>query len=102
MPKQKVATNDVIILRDENPDMTMADMGRNLGVSRERIRQILKSNNKPTKTKPNVQKYFCPRCGKGYKHVDHFPKKTGLCNNCFLKLPLATRQEQRRNMRNTY
>jgi hypothetical protein len=102
LPKQKVAKNDVIILRDENPDMTMADMGRNLGVSRERIRQILKSNNKPTKTKPNVQKYFCPRCGKGYKHVDHFPKKTGLCNNCFLKLPLATRQEQRRNMRNTY
>ena len=102
MPKQKVAKNDVIILRDENPDMTMADMGRNLGVSRERIRQILKSNNKPTKTKPNVQKYFCPRGGKGYKHVDHFPKKTGLCNNCFLKLPLATRQEQRRNMRNTY
>ena len=102
MPRQKIAENDVLILRDENPDMTMADIGRKLSVSRERVRQILKSNNKPTKTKPNVQKYFCPRCGKGYKHVDHFPKKTGLCANCFSKLPLQIRQQQRRNMRKVY
>ena len=102
MPKQKIAENDVLILRDENPDMTMAEIGRNLGVSRERVRQILNNHNKPTKTKPNVQKYFCPRCGKGYKHVDHFPKKTGLCSTCYNKLPLSVKQQQRRNIKNIY
>ena len=52
----------IIDLRQKNPKMTLADIGRIVGLSRERVRQILVRHGLSTKAfRP---KPFCPLCGK--------------------------------------
>lgn len=48
-------------IREQNPCATLQSIANKVGVSRERVRQILKSENKPTTHwKP---KHICPTCG---------------------------------------
>jgi hypothetical protein len=52
----------VINIREKNLCATLQTIGDKVGVSRERVRQILDSENKPTRHwKP---KHYCQRCGK--------------------------------------
>jgi hypothetical protein len=65
----------VVNLRMKNPCMTLQSMGDIFGLTRERIRQILKSENKPT---VHLRQHFiCTVCG------IEFLKRKGDCNNAF-------------------
>lgn len=54
--------NAVIKLREQYPCMNMGEIGKRVGVCRERVRQILKSEKLPTRC--IKQKRLCPQCGK--------------------------------------
>ena len=66
MSKQKGAVRlKVIKLRKAMPDITASEIGRWLGVSRQRVSWILKKEGLPTKTPKRGarQKYICNYCG---------------------------------------
>jgi DNA-directed RNA polymerase sigma subunit (sigma70/sigma32) len=50
MTPRRMIEHDLIIIRirEANPEMTLREIGKKVGVSPERIRQILKRNNVPT------------------------------------------------------
>lgn len=66
-----------IALRKANPCLTTAAIGRKVGLSKQRVWQILSAAGLPTKAWR--QKYACWRCGAGLKK----PVKRGLCPRCF-------------------
>ena len=56
------SNNRVIELRKENPDMTLKAIGEKVGVTRERVRQILKREGLPTvSTNGHTTSYRVPR-----------------------------------------
>ena len=46
----------VFALREEHPDWTLDAIGQEVGVTRERVRQILKKRGMPTKAKRTPRK----------------------------------------------
>ncbi|QDP67962.1 MAG: hypothetical protein Unbinned657contig1001_4 [Prokaryotic dsDNA virus sp.] len=95
MPRTKINNDLVVKYRDENPDITNAEISRIFGISRARVGQILTENNRPTRTKTNKQKYYCKRCGRGYASYKHYPVAWGMCRDCYMKLPKELRAKQR-------
>ena len=51
-------------LRLDNPTMTLEEMGQQVGLTRERIRQILKHNNVPTRAMNKSPQRKCTNCQK--------------------------------------
>ena len=69
------------------PDMTMACLGQAIGVSKERVRQIIQKKNLPYRSKhnPNILLIWpCLQCGKEIKRMSTFiPRyKSVLCGDC--------------------
>tara|TARA_R110000823_G_scaffold300701_3_gene421534 strand:- start:54 stop:386 length:333 start_codon:yes stop_codon:yes gene_type:complete len=95
MPRTKINNDLIIKYRDDNPDVTNAQMSRIFGISRARVGQILAENGRPTRTKTNKQKFYCKNCGRGYASVKHYPVAWGMCRDCYMKLPKETRAKQR-------
>ena len=79
--------NHVIKLRQKSPCMTLQAIGEKCGVTKERVRQILQSEEMETKHIDTKTKYYCSRCGK--RIVDTSTRKDGtklprkLCKNCY-------------------
>mgnify|MGYP003132019792 CR=1 FL=1 len=68
----KTNKDKIIRLRQENPDYTLLQIGKQVGVSRERVRQVLQKNGLQTRStaaaKHLIPKHLrkgdpCPRCG---------------------------------------
>ena len=57
MPRTKINNDLIIKYRDDNPDVTNAQISRIFGISRARVGQILAENGRPTRTKTNKQKF---------------------------------------------
>ena len=66
MVESKGVRENVLKLRQEDPGRSASDMAREIGCSRERVRQILKTLNLPTTSAEFRRKYYCenPKCGK--------------------------------------
>ena len=68
----------VIAIRTENPDISAAEISRRLGITRERVRQILKREGLVTRVPTIRRKYGCIKCGiefiktpnSSYKHCE--------------------------------
>jgi hypothetical protein len=56
-------------LRLDNPQMTMAEIGRRLALSRERVRQILKKRGLPTDVR--VKRMSACRCRRRKSYLPH-------------------------------
>jgi len=56
--------SDIMQLRLDNPTMTLEEMGQQVGLTRERIRQILKHNNVPTRAISKYPQRKCANCQK--------------------------------------
>lgn len=60
----KLNTRELIInLRSSNLCMTMSEIARNAGVSRQRVYQVLKTESLPTRHNITKYEYECPVCG---------------------------------------
>lgn len=75
-PRRGNTAIQAIALRKSSPCLTAKEIGDKLGVSRERIRQILKRDSLPTLR--YVSKVYCANCGKRLLHGN----KTGYCKKC--------------------
>ncbi len=53
---------EIIALRNENPTMSAAEIARQLGISRERVRQILKKNELTTDVRIFQEPNHCVYC----------------------------------------
>ena len=64
MAAKRIDKNDVVRLRKEHPDWTLERLGNEVGVTRERIRQILKQFDLPTRGYKRFYAGFneCPKC----------------------------------------
>ena len=61
-----IASRDrVIALRKHNPDMTLIEIGNEIGITRERVRQILVSEQLETRSTSQIPRPMplCKRCG---------------------------------------
>ena len=75
-----MSTKEVIVrIRRKEPNKPAAHIARELGVSRERVRQLLVELDLPTNTarKP----VYCIDCGKRRRNST----KTGYCRKCWIK-----------------
>ncbi|MCD6421954.1 DUF2116 family Zn-ribbon domain-containing protein [bacterium] len=54
---------EVVLLRVTHPELSCAEIGRRVGLTRERVRQILSKFKLPTRAKREPQGY-CAFCGK--------------------------------------
>ncbi len=54
----------IMQLRLDNPTMTLEEIGQQIGLTRERIRQILKKNNVPTRAMNKSPQRKCTNCQK--------------------------------------
>lgn len=63
---QPRSANDakVVQLRQANPCASLQQIGSQVGISRERVRQILKRSQQPTRRYIRRQLYYCLVCGK--------------------------------------
>ena len=81
---RKVSTESVVLLRQENPEATSAWIAREVGLTRERVRQILKRAVLPTRA-PFRTHPSCQNCGKTlpYRNPHHGSSVVpGLCKAC--------------------
>lgn len=62
-----------------------AEVGRRLGISRERVRQLLKMQHTPTRR----ERKKCPRCGTSTRN-------SALCTNCVAQLRVARYEQSKR------
>jgi hypothetical protein len=76
LPRKKVEAERVIALRRANLCRTSMSIAEEVGISRERVRQILSKANQPTTYYGYGKGQTCPICGghKGYK--------TKICVHC--------------------
>jgi len=63
----------IVDTRLRNPCATLEQIGRKYSVSSERIRQVLKKNNTPTKAAKSTE-YKCNNCGKIFKGTIGTPR----------------------------
>lgn len=91
---------EVLVLKDDNPQLSLAEIGREVGLSRERVRQIIKASGKVYK---KVDKEICPLC-QGQKKP-----RTKYCKTCYhklrtivLKCPQCGKEIERRKSSYTY
>ncbi len=68
VPNLTSARQQVIALRTTNPCMTCASIGGKVGVSRERVRQILDMEGLSTRVPSRRQLFTCLACGKTIEH----------------------------------
>jgi hypothetical protein len=75
----------VISLRTANPRLSTVEIGREVGVTRERVRQILKSERLPTRP---PSEYFCPDCGRATRRTTStgLPSRCPACHAVYLSL----------------
>ena len=57
----------VVTIRKKNPCATLAQIGDKVGISRERVRQILKSEGGKTRHLDIKHQYYCLNCAKVFK-----------------------------------
>jgi AraC-like DNA-binding protein len=88
-PRGSVVRKQVIELRSANLSMTMSEIARRVGMSRQRVFQILREAGLPTKHCVNIKKYQCLECGAVSPHKfcsDECKKKWQqipiICNGC--------------------
>ena len=88
-PRGSVVRKQVIELRSANLSMTMSEIARRVGMSRQRVFQILQEEGLPTKHCVNIKKYQCLECGAVSPHKfcsDECKKKWQqipiICNGC--------------------
>jgi hypothetical protein len=72
--------NQVITERKEKPCATLQTIANKFSISRERVRQILKSGNMPTKH--SQLKYICNNCGKQFTPLKSNRKKLFCGSDC--------------------
>lgn len=75
MNPPKVERGLVVALRQKNPCLTLQEVGDTVGVSRERVRQILAAEGRPTR---RSYAHTCQSCGKRTEQEN----KLGLCQAC--------------------
>jgi len=61
---------DIITLRQNNPCMTLREIGSSVGVSREWARQVLAEKGMPTKALRVYTMYRCLNCGQEFRKID--------------------------------
>jgi IS30 family transposase len=78
----------IVDMRNNNHCATLQDIGDNFHLSRERVRQILKSELRPTSH--FIQRYYCINCGKVYipKHKSGLMFCSRKCRKQYLMIPL--------------
>lgn len=87
----------VVELRKKYPCWTLQRIATDVGVTRERVRQILKKHNLPTKAQS--PKLFCRYCGieitcrNGFRASHLSSNKTDLCSKCHKEYELYTMLE---------
>jgi len=73
-------------LRQDNPCLTLEQIGYKVGVSRERVRQLLNKEGLPTKH--HIRQRYCVVCG---ETIPHYNTKGNTCSmKCFKKLHSVT------------
>ena len=72
-------TKDIIALRQANELLTLKEIGDRVGVTHERVRQILKRAGLPTRA-THIYKYLCTGCHKVMKNTSN----NGLCRPCLM------------------
>ena len=72
-------TSQALALRSQNPQLRATEIASRTGVSRERVRQILKKAGLPTKFVSDPGLYCCNSCG---KRLAYRINKFGLCLAC--------------------
>lgn len=70
----------VKLARINNPCATLQEIGDKFDISRERVRQILKSEELPTKNVSHGIKNICPQCGNEFPR---WPKKIHCSRKCY-------------------
>ncbi|MAH51114.1 hypothetical protein CMI37_35180 [Candidatus Pacearchaeota archaeon] len=68
----------VVEIREESPNIPAIEISRRLGITRERVRQILKKEGLETRVPPIRRKYSCVKCevefiktpNSSYKHCE--------------------------------
>ena len=76
----------VLEIRSENPTASNSEIGRRLGLTRERVRQILGKEGIKTARKPRAG-IFCKSCGKSL----HDARAKGpLCLSCIVRSSIVT------------
>ncbi len=82
MPKDPIIARrnrDLILVRKRRPEMTLQQLGHLFGLTRERVRQLLKREGQTTKHKGwGSSTGSCSKCGKKI----HLPRKSRLCAGC--------------------
>lgn len=63
---------EIIKLRKESPCLTLQRIGDKVGLSQERVRQVLSSESLPTRRIYRMGK--CPNCGELFKRYSHHRK----------------------------
>lgn len=71
-------SQDIVDYRLKNPCLTLQAIGNNFGLSRERIRQILKEANVKTTNSLWDKRTRCPICGKRNSGWHQ-----GMCRECY-------------------
>jgi len=107
-----VIRKQVIELRSSNIYMTMSDIAREVGISRQRAFQILQKAGLPTKYYINTTKYACLVCGtvslhkfcsnKCKKEWQQIPIVCTTCGKLFTRNKNAVLASCRRNQANLF
>lgn len=87
MDNNMKSRNAVLAFRQQNPIMKAVDIARGVGISRERVRQILNKYNLPTA----IYKvpYICQDCGKILRNGNQNRKWCKECRTNHLKVELV-------------
>lgn len=58
-------------LRQDNPCLTLRELGSKVGLTRERVRQILEAESQPTKAVKRPEQIVCINCGAAFQPYGH-------------------------------
>ncbi len=98
--KNSLAIKNIV---DKNPYATLQEIGNAIGVTRERVRQIINQVNKEAKLDPNKEpivriphnggafKAYCIKCGKQKTNVSRsrYEKGSKMCRECRKAKPIV-------------
>jgi len=74
---------EVLQLRKNNPAMSMSEISRVVGISRQRVFQLLKMEGLPTRIKKLV--FYCVKCDKVVDKEKTFRYNKQKCTECRIK-----------------